>query len=891
MDEIGEGRATRAESDGNTGSDTNLNELLEADDKFTRIKQKYKNNPEYPGLNVTIPGYPGADGWYHVRFEDRGEVHHFKTEKEILEHMSKDASISKGDLYPAGDVTNEEILYVSRWFREHPNPGRIQVDWKNYFFQSISMDYDREEDPVGSGKRHGKRIVERTVSEYQEEDGEWHDVVRNDLNYSTNYLQAKGEGDRDFDRDNEADNFEGWDDINNFNEGEYITNFGIGEKADLNPDDQGNENLHRFIMLFLGSGTLDFAWKNSFDGKWYNNWALVHLDFTIKQTYNTPNATCDLHPGNKCISHHYNGLYLAFDWEMHKAGDDKEKKSDYEADGYYSNWILKISSADPETETIPDGEPDYTKYRRIMCEDLGNTNDFDFNDLVFDVHYTGTKAEGYTANIKVQAAGGTLPIYIGEIEDAHEAHHILGGKKNSNGKYTPIINKENHIDAEEITITGLLDTDPDNVKIYVANEGDKEAVREIKLPANQGGQYENPGSNVPQKICVPYGTPWTNEHQQIETLYPTFRDWVENHDNEFWVDNGDSNTEDQRPGTPDADPELTVTYNGTTINNQDQVPITAGEKIEILCTSPNSEEIFLNVQQGTPAAISYEWDDIEGILYVTALDVEKGEQVTIFFKQEANGTTAEKQFTIIVTPRPTGEFFRWVDGSPLNITLGDDPAVVYFETSSNEKIEATVENNNNFVSLSTDIVSELTGYYKYALTITTNKVGDGKIIIKQGAKSIDLQVKVMEKVDYEKLYGTPIGNSNNPSVENYTDYSQKLQCLIDVKNELPESGNIEISFIYEETWGMSIDESTPIGGFKKPTEPTENLTFGRENLNISIKFINDSAPTYNVITMKGDAAKIRELYDYLNCKHSNGNFKGAYLKNTSSAKKRTISRK
>lgn len=709
VDDKGGGKTTRA----NIGSDVNANQLLEADDNFTRIIQKYRDNSDID-INVTIPGYPGADGWYHVRFDDRSAVKHFKSEKEILNYM-KTNGLGKGTVRPAGDVTNEEILYVSRWFREHKNPGTITVDWKNYFFQSISMDYDRYE--TEPGKCHGARILEREIQELQNE--EWVTKKEYDLNYSTEYLQAKAENGVDFEHDNPGNNLQGWDEINNFNQGEYITNFGIKDdkvpdnEPDKNPDIQQKE-LHRFIMLFLGSGTQDFAWRGGMDSRWYNNWVLVHLDFTIVQTYDSPDAQCELHPGNRCISHHYNGLYLAFDWEMHKVGSENVK-SDYECDGYYSNWILKLSSADPETETIPDGQPDYTKYRRIMCEDLGNTNDFDFNDLVFDVYYTGTEETKYTAHITVQAVGGTLPIYIGDPNNGGiEAHGILGGKQ-ENGTYTPIINKENHIDAEEITITDLPNTNPDNVNIYVVNEGDKEAVREITLPTNEGGQYENPGSNVPQKICVPYGTPWTNEHQQIETLYPTFRNWVEDHHKEFWLD--DYIEDDDESYDDDTTPELTITYNGATIGTDaSPIQISSGEEIKIKCTSTNKNTIEIRIQQGTPSAIECEWNSSTHTLKVRGLDLTTNQQATIFFKQtSASGTVVERQISIEVlaggTSSDTG--FKWQDGSQgkkdITIIQGNSQTV-YFTGNGNvtasgydeDLIDVTVNSGNIYIEAKED---------------------------------------------------------------------------------------------------------------------------------------------------------------------------------------------
>jgi len=62
---------------------------------------------------------------------------------------------------------------------------------------------------------------------------------------------------------------------------------------------------------------------------------------------------------------------------------------------------------------------------RVICEDLtvnDPKNDFDFNDAVFDVKLieNDTKVE-----ITLLAAGGTLPLYIGDDDEKHEIHYAF----------------------------------------------------------------------------------------------------------------------------------------------------------------------------------------------------------------------------------------------------------------------------------------------------------------------------------------------------------------------------------------------------------------------------------------------------------------------------------
>ena len=75
-------------------------------------------------------------------------------------------------------------------------------------------------------------------------------------------------------------------------------------------------------------------------------------------------------------------------------------------DGDYSDWIVRIVPAK------------YIKAQRIMAEDLTvSGGDFDFNDVVFDA----VTVNGATV-VTLQAAGGTMPLYI---ED-NEVHELFG---------------------------------------------------------------------------------------------------------------------------------------------------------------------------------------------------------------------------------------------------------------------------------------------------------------------------------------------------------------------------------------------------------------------------------------------------------------------------------
>jgi hypothetical protein len=256
------------------------------------------------------------------------------------------------------------------------------------------------------------------------------------------------------------------------------------------------------------------------------------------------------------------------------------------ANNIYNDWIVKIIPGEG-TITFDDEEPFEDEEtvtterikrvtRRVMCEDLGETDDFDFNDVVFDVEYsqvqtgsitykvTGVKKKStgevlsqtrvvkseswgpkngnntWTGTVTLRASGGTLPIYIENFPggDRFECHEQMGGTKISESRYYPInVGAGLAKDAVELpSVSGLTSNDPDNVHIYVYRANGARAGRDITYPTKVALQQF--GINAaPQKICMPTDVRWLKERCQIERAYPHFRNWVEKERSDFGFGN------------------------------------------------------------------------------------------------------------------------------------------------------------------------------------------------------------------------------------------------------------------------------------------------------------------------------------------------------------------
>ena len=167
----------------------------------------------------------------------------------------------------------------------------------------------------------------------------------------------------------------------------------------------------------------------------------------------------------------------------------------------------------------------------IACEDLGDTDDYDFNDVVFKVsHVSGQK----TATVTPLAAGGTLETWIVyNNKYLGETHQLLGAKENTSGSY-PMINTTKITATatpqvvnvpEDYTVTNNMGGF--SIIVKSKNNSDSNAVL-ITAPS---------AGAAPQMFCVPSTWAWPTERTKIQDAYPNFANWSADSNNIEWYNN------------------------------------------------------------------------------------------------------------------------------------------------------------------------------------------------------------------------------------------------------------------------------------------------------------------------------------------------------------------
>lgn len=220
-------------------------------------------------------------------------------------------------------------------------------------------------------------------------------------------------------------------------------------------------------------------------------------------------------------------------------------------------------------EDIPDVDPDPVKYTQdwlLVYEDLGNSFDWDYNDVVLKVEYVSGET---TASITALAAGGTLSSHVFyDSDDLGEIHTWFGQEPavsgantvtNASSRGTAGIKKTITV-PETFSMTTLGSVaDMGGIILKVKKAGESDFSSETTTIAYS---LENKGT-APEVICLPASWTYTDnsgnyvrrefrwpaELQNIDKAYAHFKDWAAN--------------KDLYPGWYAEDPDLDYCVTGT----------------------------------------------------------------------------------------------------------------------------------------------------------------------------------------------------------------------------------------------------------------------------------------------------------------------------------------
>lgn len=215
----------------------------------------------------------------------------------------------------------------------------------------------------------------------------------------------------------------------------------------------------------------------------------------------------------------YNGaLCFTFeDW------DDQYGSSDMDI-----NDLVFMIKGDPnQPDIFEEDDPLSPPLQWILAaEDLGSTDDFDFNDVVVGLtHVAGQDS----MHIKALAAGGILPVsllYNGMTVGPAVFHSWFG---DGTVPYNTMINTYyNNLKGRTVSLPCSTDFSFANLGVYDDAAGTLGGFS-IKVVTKKGetAYVRFPQkSEAPQMICVPDGWAWPKERVDITEAYPAFLSWM-----------------------------------------------------------------------------------------------------------------------------------------------------------------------------------------------------------------------------------------------------------------------------------------------------------------------------------------------------------------------------
>lgn len=464
-------------------------------------------------------------------------------------------------------LTDAQKDKVRRWFQQHKNPQGTAIHYTDFFVQQVYKGHTNLDGANSDCLEEYTAGNNTTV------------IGSNQMDYLTAGLVTY------------ADNTQGYDHIYNYNGATYsggAKNIDVWDGTLTNPDDWNSKVYHSDqIMLMMQSSTESFGFHSSQGSvEHHNKYVIIPGD--IIQQWDT--SLTDASGENADVSGMW---FVGFDYEALLENDTQTNKfciypntADSPnaveiantggmkavigaADGYYSDWIVRITPGILKgSVNIPVDQGEVSDDRttivttvyhyessqlveqgRVFCEDLGKitTNDLDFNDAVFDAYIyrvtpvtrTVIAEDGelvsdisvngtpfYRSTIVLLAAGGTLPL---SIAGSYEVHDVLG-----NNATNTIINTitdasgayRNVWTTHDPVVLGTNFSYSSIVEIPVRvlySSGET-----LELTAAQGW--------APHKILVPIGTKWAKERVNIANAYTNFLDYVGSSQN-FWEGN------------------------------------------------------------------------------------------------------------------------------------------------------------------------------------------------------------------------------------------------------------------------------------------------------------------------------------------------------------------
>lgn len=522
------------------------------------------------------------------------------------------------------------------------------------------------------------------------------------------------------------------------------------------------------VKISLPKGTVFGMYLINGSNKFYSESAL-NTDVAVTDTDNGSSHTITVDPTKRachassffCKVDGVDYQFLGFeDWHNGDFPTQSSSPSDFDLNDF---MVLFAGN-------LPHVNDEETPGWVLAYEDLGNTFDWDYNDIVAKVqHVSGQEYATFTA----LAAVGTLDSYV-----KYGANYITGTKATSeihkmfgatDAAPHAIINGYSKGEVSkpivfavpsDFSMTNLGNvSEMGGITLVVENNGEK--VADVEYAA---------AGNTPKVICLPefwydaemtykYEWAWPTEHSSIKHVYPEFAGWVASKTtNTDWYKHPTTNC------TPGQAGEVANNEKGSYVSGSFKVKLASGTISE----SANPQPYVIRQRAVYMAAnTSISWDDVFTTQSAGKLEIKsanssvvqvasnnstfyapegaEGSSATVTIRQQVGNDKTEETkiwplweetitFTIL---RSNTISLGIIDGAnftsktEISIALNDEVNLYFKSDAQNNALTTySVDPQNAFVSIGDVEASSILAADGYA-TVTGTQVGTTTITVNQ----------------------------------------------------------------------------------------------------------------------------------------------------------------
>lgn len=366
----------------------------------------------------------------------------------------------------------------------------------------------------------------------------------------------------------------------------------------------------------------------------------------------------------------------------------------------------------------------------LIYEDLGNSFDWDYNDIVLKVSYTSGTTK---ATITPMAAGGTLPSYILYNDESFgEVHEMWGAARGDNDLYSQINASNRGAEGKTTTVTVPKDFSMTSIDAETAQNLNGFVLRVMESTGTAATEARDISTNktdVPEVICLPakwettegstiykHEFRWPAELQHIDDAYSKFAGWVANKStNKDWYKSPDGQPSTLAAGTFTTIKGYVNTNNGEAYDSESSVEYIHAD-----------QSLVMGVYQVItvlPSGISGGYTDSNT---GSILEIKSSDETVVETDQYSKQITAKKVGSATITIKQQSDAFHGQQTITLNVIVKNGNEVKVYNKADESYNAVTSLTVSTTAGGTVDVWALATTNVGWATTIMS---GDDKVSI------------------------------------------------------------------------------------------------------------------------------------------------------------------